>query len=569
MESIAPPSKSDIPINGQDYGWPIDVIAVIRIALASSLLVVIYSAANTLGPDVNPLEIALAFYALYGLLHCFPLGGRVQSTVKNQAHWIDVGWFGLFLMLSKGSDLILLPGFLLAIIVATHGRNTMTALRVAAVSLSLILIDLVFDVGFVPLPSWRNAESSSHLLLYAFLLLIGFLLSRRRTVESLLARRLKFMNNVLTLSNPRFGVDRTLGSVMEQVRTFYEAEACLLVMFDTDIKKHVLRRSDVSNAEKAMRSEEISDDLARQFLDGLGRRSILYTRKWRGTNKIYSMPEAGDDKVETNTAQRCGELATLLDAESFISVPVVCHGEMSGRIYVAARRNRVFTRSDTDFLSQVIQYVLPVIENIRLVDRLASDAGDYERQRIARDIHDSVIQPYIGIQMGLGAVRQKLATGKFDVNQDVDRLIELTQLEIHGLRYYVGGLSQAQERKGGLVQSVKRFAEKFTGATGIAVQIETETEIRMNDRLAAEVFQLIAEGLSNIRRHTRATRSQITIGCRRGHFHLRIGNEAEEGSAVSSFIPKSITARTLSLGGKVDVVAATEGWTFLNIEIPL
>jgi signal transduction histidine kinase len=52
---------------------------------------------------------------------------------------------------------------------------------------------------------------------------------------------------------------------------------------------------------------------------------------------------------------------------------------------------------------------MPVLHNIILVDQLASDAANAERQRIAFDLHDRVIQSYVGLQMGSEAVRQNSA----------------------------------------------------------------------------------------------------------------------------------------------------------------
>ena len=59
---------------------------------------------------------------------------------------------------------------------------------------------------------------------------------------------------------------------------------------------------------------------------------------------------------------------------------------------------------DAAFLRQAANQITPVLEHIRLVDRMASDAADEERRRIARSVHDRVIQPYMGLQMGLKAL---------------------------------------------------------------------------------------------------------------------------------------------------------------------
>ena len=69
-----------------------------------------------------------------------------------------------------------------------------------------------------------------------------------------------------------------------------------------------------------------------------------------------------------------------------MTVPLRYRGETLGRLYLTAARWRAFDTSDVAFLLQVLEHTMPTIENIRLVDRLASAAADMERQRIARDL---------------------------------------------------------------------------------------------------------------------------------------------------------------------------------------
>src|SRR4030095_4996489 len=102
-------------------------------------------------------------------------------------------------------------------------------------------------------------------------------------------------------------------------------------------------------------------------------------------------------------------LTSLLDAKSLVTVPLRHRNQTIGRLYLTAQRRRAFDITDVEFLIQVTDYLMPVIDSIRLVDRLAAEAAEEERKRIARDIHDSIIQPYIGLQMGLAGLRGKLA----------------------------------------------------------------------------------------------------------------------------------------------------------------
>jgi GAF domain-containing protein len=63
----------------------------------------------------------------------------------------------------------------------------------------------------------------------------------------------------------------------------------------------------------------------------------------------------------------------VFGAESFITVPFRARDYIVGRLYLTSLRRRAFNTTDVDFLVQVLDHAMPVLDNIRLVDRLASD----------------------------------------------------------------------------------------------------------------------------------------------------------------------------------------------------
>jgi signal transduction histidine kinase len=230
-----------------------------------------------------------------------------------------------------------------------------------------------------------------------------------------------------------------------------------------------------------------------------------------------------------------------------------------------------FDRSDVDFLRHVLEQLVPVLESIRLVDRLASDAADEERRRIARDLHDSVIQPYLGLRLGLSAVEKALSSGRTDEGRaHLARLVELADGEVETLRGYVRALRDGSAGpSGGLLEAgVRRFCSRFSDATGIRVDVVAEGPPVRNDRLAAEVFQMVAEGLSNVRRHTSATRAEVRIRAADDRLHVTIANEAAS-PVPSPFFPRSLGERAAALGGSVRVEPAASGTTAVHVEIPL
>src|SRR6185369_8365289 len=189
-----------------------------------------------------------------------------------------------------------------------------------------------------------------------------------------------------------------------------------------------------------------------------------------------------------------------LEAQEYLSVPVYYRHQAVGRLYIIDGPTRVDS-TDMDFMLQLMDHVTPVMENIRLIDNLASDAAEQERQRIAHDIHDSVIQPYLGLQFGLSAISQNLEAGKSNVSEDLHELLNLTSQELVELRRYVSELRTGEARSAVLIPAIQRYAERFSSVTGIQVDVAAEGKINLTDKLAGELFQIVTEGLSNIRRH--------------------------------------------------------------------
>jgi signal transduction histidine kinase len=266
--------------------------------------------------------------------------------------------------------------------------------------------------------------------------------------------------------------------------------------------------------------------------------------------------------------EACPGVADLLDARSFINIPLYRQGTLRGRLYLTSKDGR-FTYSDVDFLRQLVEHVTPMIENISLVDRLASEASEHERHRLSRDIHDSAIQPYIGLKLGLDALRRKVTPDE-PLYSDLEELADKTNGVIKDLRRYVGGLQDrdSADQSDMLSSSLQREAQKFGEFYSIQVAVDVATEVNMNDRLAAEVFQLVREGLSNIKRHTTSTRATISLAALDGELILDIENYNPQAERHHSFTPRSIKERAEALGGRV-AVDVRDGRTIVSVVIPL
>jgi len=516
--------------------------------------------------------LVLSFYVIYSLLLYASTRWWYSIVPETVEPWVDVVWAAGLTALSGDPSGVFAVFSFFAILIAAFQWGLVPGLR-----MTLLAAILLLSIG-IALGHGEADFSFSHVLMGPVtLLVIGYMTASFGGQELKLKRRLALLKDVTRLSNPRFGVDRTLGMLLERVREFYNADACLFIIADIADScgaTYQFRRADRHAPERAVRAEVLPGDLARLLLAWPEHQAIVYGgRSWLWPPWAY---KAGMETSDLNGGTRQvsdeplgGAVAAMIDAMSFITVPLSSPFMAGGRLYLSSRTYKAFDASDVDFLLQVIEHTMPVLHNIILVDQLASDAADAERQRIALDFHDGVIQPYIGLQMGLEAVRQKLSWGEVDVTPDIEHLLHLTKDEIMQLRRVLQGLQTGGERIDGLVPAIQRFTHKFSAATGIQVQVEDSNAPHVNDRLAAEVFHIVTEGLSNVRRHSQAGTASITLAQQDGCLIVQISNNGVDGAAFCRFSPRSITDRTTALGGRVRVERQGQTHVAVITEIPL
>jgi|SRR5687767_5746263 len=554
LESAAPLESANSLSQGLH---DVQVMSAMRLTLAGSALLITWFDHSKPEPFLPLISTTLLLYTLYSLVIYVASVRSTRLVPIRFLHWIDLAWYVLLISVSGGMNSPFFFFFFFAILTASFGRGFSWGLRVTLISALLFSV-----IAYLIRPPQGNFEVNRFLLRYVCLLVIGYMIAYWSGTEIRLRNRLQLLKEVSLLSNPRFGIDQTIQSIIESLRGFYNADTCLLVFSRTTNGggPYYLHRADRAETKKPT---EMTEETAWMLLLASPTQAAIYRSRGRGKTILY------DVKTGRLTEQIL-ESSTLFNAfegKSCLTVPVYNRNQMLGRLYVVDAKSS-FDHTEIDFVLQVIKQVIPVLENIRLVDRLASEAAEQERRKIGQDIHDSVIQPYIGLQFGLSAVKQKLISGNTNVMNEIKDLLELTEGEIQELRQYVGGLKRGEPSQDAFLPAVRQFAAKFSDATGLKVEIDSADDLRIYDRLAAELFQMIEEGLSNIRRHSRSGYAKVGISRENGDLILQLRNARRKGMEVPSFTPRSIVERATALGGKT-VVYADKNETVVSVQIPL
>lgn len=538
--------------------WWIDarMIAPMRLVLAATALLIIYidpSQPDRLVALSYSLMIAYTVFSAIILVLAFTAPHLLPVKIL---HWLDLGWYVALISVSSGTSSIFFIFFFFAILVASFRSGFRSGLRITIISTVLFV-----TLGYLTAPP-AEFEWNRFLLRAVTLLGLGYMISHWGGSEIELKRRLRLLKDVTDLSNPRFGIERTIRSGLERLRSFYDARAAILIQRRDQSDQYELTRVEAFKPD--LPTEDISDELARSLLSPAPDMAVMRARA-PSAAMLHNI-ETG--QTWTERLDQTEAIINTLEARSFTSVPIRYHGEFTGRLYVVDSRRRI-NPTDIEFMLQVVEHVTPLLENIRLLDTLASEAAEHERKKLARDIHDSVIQPYVGLQFGLAAVRQKLMNENSAAFKEVSELCEVANEEVRSLRHFLDELKVEEARYGVLFPAVRRFAARYSAATGIAVRISGEEDLHLNDRLAAEVFQMITEALSNVRRHTLAQAAEIEIRCDDRNLLVTVSNDNANGASPKPFRPASLTERARALGGSAQVQTDSDNRTVIAIRIPL
>src|SRR4029079_8192592 len=268
------------------------------------------------------------------------------------------------------------------------------------------------------------------------------------------------------------------------------------------------------------------------------------------------------------SAEDFARLGNLFDAERFATAPYRQRDGTFGRLFLIPRDDSS-TRIDIDFLSQLVSAIAQAIENTQLTDELVLKAAEHERFRISLDIHDTTVQPYIGLKLGLDALHREAGEHN-PLSRRIGELLEMASMTIRDLRGYATALREKAPMSGNaLMSAVQEQADRFNRFYGVEVQVQTDPDMQVGAQVAAEAFRIISEGLSNVLRHTPARKAFVRLHSRDGWLQLAIGNESSHtAGAPRSFTPRSINERALSLGGTSFVENSEDGHTILHVSIP-
>jgi len=200
---------------------------------------------------------------------------------------------------------------------------------------------------------------------------------------------------------------------------------------------------------------------------------------------------------------------------SFLGVPIRVRDEVFGNLYLTDKTSaEVFTDVDEELVIGLAAAAGVAIENARLHARVQELALVEDRERIARDLHDSIVQRLfatgLSLQGAAGLIRgdpdaaARRVTAAVD---DLDLTVKHIRSAIFGLESVVG------QAIGGLRRRVHDLLAEAGDMLGFepTVLFEGQVDSATPEPVAADVLATLREGLSNVARHAQASRVDIVV----------------------------------------------------------
>ena len=549
------------PLQGTEGGVRSRTVGLMRLMLAATGLCIfaLNPETGTTAYARNTYQLTLYFayaYCVYATL-LFALPAAMLRILRLAwLHWIDAAWYILLITPSGGLHSPFLPFFFFAILVASFRYGFAEGMRLTVASVLMLIV-----IHFFPLLPNAQHPLYPTLVHTASLLILGYLISRWGGWELVQKHQLQLLSEINRMPDPNANAEEVMGNALEHIRNFYGARSCIAVMRMPDTG-YVIYKVDSDAAKPKMLGQPLDDGIAAHLLALPPQWSISYASnaKWYLSSSATYYPTESTSK----TATQYGEVVTqLLEADSFASAPLYLHDQNIGRLYLTECKPQPDS-ADMAFLQQLISQITPYIDNIHLLDQIAAAATSSARQQISLDLHDGTIQPYIGLKLGLEALRRKIPDNDA-IAAEIDELVRMTGDGIAELRQYVSGLRTRLEEP--LMQALQHVANKYREHYAIQVTLDVDPKLKISDRLAAEIFQIVCEGLSNIHRHTNADRATVSLHEADQLIRVQIVNYGGTDQPLT-FKPRSITERVAYLNGKVSVEQLEDGGTAVSAEIP-
>jgi PAS domain S-box-containing protein len=262
-------------------------------------------------------------------------------------------------------------------------------------------------------------------------------------------------------------------------------------------------------------------------------------------------------------------------ARSWIGIPLIVRDQVTGLLSLTHTEPKYYTQRHARVAMTIANQVAVAIENARLYEKSQNLAVIEERNRIARELHDSVTQLLYGICLYCTATSRIIRSG--NVTQVEENLTEIKDNALQALqemRLLILELNPPMLQKEGLVAALQASLEAIENRTGLETELKTDGVHRLPRAVEAQLYRIAMEALNNLVRYAQA--KKVSVDLRSGDdwiwMEIRdngVGFDVAKARSSGGMGLQSMEQRARQLKGHLEVISQPGSGTRILVEAPV
>ena len=227
---------------------------------------------------------------------------------------------------------------------------------------------------------------------------------------------------------------------------------------------------------------------------------------------------------------------------------------------------------DMSFLRAMADQAVSAVDYARLLGASRDKVALEERQRLARDLHDSVAQAVYGIALGARSAKELLAKDPAQAHEPLEYVLRLSEAALAEMRALIFELRPEALEREGLTGALKHHTAVLRARHGIAVEESLAEEPTMSWESKQALYRIAQEALHNAGRHARATQVRIALSQDGTRIRLEVSDNGVgfdmESEHPGHFGLNTMRERAEELGGSLEIESRPQAGTTVRAMIP-
>jgi len=259
---------------------------------------------------------------------------------------------------------------------------------------------------------------------------------------------------------------------------------------------------------------------------------------------------------------------------SFLGVPIVARGGIIGAFYLTDKVGAdAFDADDQQVIEMLAAHAAIAIENARLYERSRELSVVEERNRVARELHDSVTQNLFGVVLAADAAATLLDRDADAARVQLQRVQELARAGMEELRSLIFELRPAALADEGLAATLRKHLGILRRVHQQDISLKVAGTPRPGGATDGDVFRIAQEAVHNAVRHADAEHIAVGLSARNGHLVLTVDDDGvgfdpdEAAMRARRLGLTSMEERAKALGGVLTIDSRPGDGTRVRLEV--